>query len=86
MGSTGHVGNSSAPGPRNIDNLFFMLGWDQYRFDKKHTGTRYAELVFFYPVGSACQVVHSGAPGAGNVDALFFYLGGPGVISIKSMM
>jgi hypothetical protein len=38
-----------------------MLGWDQYGFDKKHTETRYAKLVFFHPVGSTDLIVHSGA-------------------------
>jgi hypothetical protein len=51
-----------------------MLGWDQYGFDKKRAGTRYAELVFLHPVGSVGHVVHSGAFGALNVDALFFML------------
>jgi hypothetical protein len=50
----------------------FVLGWDQYRFHKKCTGTRYAELVFLHPVGSVGHVVHSIER---NVDALFFMLG-----------
>jgi hypothetical protein len=36
-----------------------MLGWDQYGFDKKLAGTRYANLV-----GFAGHVVHSGVTGA----------------------
>jgi hypothetical protein len=33
-------------GARNINALFFMLGWARCDFQKKHTRTRYAELVF----------------------------------------
>jgi hypothetical protein len=51
-----------------------MHQWDQYGFDKKRFRTRYAELVFLHPVGSACHVVHSGASGARNDNALFFVL------------
>jgi hypothetical protein len=48
-----------------------MLGWDRYRFHKKYTRTRYAELVFLHPVGSAGHILHSGVQ---NIDALFFVL------------
>jgi hypothetical protein len=39
----------------------FMIQWDQYGFDKEHTRTRYIDLVFLHPVGSAGHVMHSGA-------------------------
>jgi hypothetical protein len=39
----GHAAHCVA---RNVDALYFMVGWDQYGFDKKRTGTRYADLVF----------------------------------------
>jgi hypothetical protein len=52
-----------------------MHRWDQYGFDEKRFRTRYAELVFLHPVGSACHVEHSGAAGVRNDNALFFLLG-----------
>jgi hypothetical protein len=52
-----------------------MLGWDQYRFHKKRARTRYAELVFFHPLGSAGHIVHSGASGARNAHTIYFMLG-----------
>jgi hypothetical protein len=62
VGSAGHVVHSGASGGgQNIDTLLFMLWWDQYRFHKKRTGTRYAEPIFLHPGGSAGHVVHSGA-------------------------
>jgi hypothetical protein len=51
-----------------------MHRWDQYGFDKKRFRTRYTELVFLHPVGSACHVVHSCASAARNNNALFFML------------
>jgi hypothetical protein len=59
---TGQLVHSCSFGLRNINALFFLLGWDQCGFHKKRTGTHYAELLFFHPVGSACHVVNSVRP------------------------
>jgi hypothetical protein len=44
--SVGDVVHSGASGVRNIDALFFLLGRDRYRFQKKRVNTRDAKLVF----------------------------------------
>jgi hypothetical protein len=75
VGSVRYVLHFGVSALQNVDTLFFILGWDQYRLDKKHVGTHYAELVFLRPVGCAGQVVHSSASRARNVDALFFMIG-----------
>jgi hypothetical protein len=74
--SLGHIVRSGAFS-RNVDTLFFMLGWAQCRFMKKQGGTRYVELVFLGPGGYADHVVGSSASGAQNVDAIFHSRVGP---------
>jgi hypothetical protein len=53
---------------------FSFLGGTAYGFNKKRGVTRYTDLVFSHPVGSAGHIVHSGASWARYVDALFFML------------
>jgi hypothetical protein len=80
----GHIVHSGASGPRNIDALFFILGWARYIFDKNHVGTRYAELVFLHPVGSTRHVVHSVCPCRETSIHYFSCSGGPNAFPIKS--
>jgi hypothetical protein len=70
-----HVVHCGASGVRNVDTLFFLLGWDWYGFHKKRVETCYAKLLFLHLVESAGHVVHCCASEARNVDALFFLLG-----------
>jgi hypothetical protein len=71
----GHVVHSGASGTRNVNASFFMLGWDWHGVHQKCAGTRYFELVFLHPVGSAGYIEHFGASRTRNVKALFFMLG-----------
>jgi hypothetical protein len=75
VGSVGNVVHCGVSGARIINVLFFLLGWDRYRFQKKCIETHYAKLVFSYPVGSTGHVVHCCASRVRNIDAVFFLLG-----------
>jgi hypothetical protein len=71
----GHVVHSGTSSARNIDALFFILGWPRCAFHKKRTGTHNVELVFLHPIRSVGHIVHSSASGPCNFNALFFMLG-----------
>jgi hypothetical protein len=46
IGYVGHVVHSSVSGVRNIDTLFFILWWAQYRFQKSTQGHVTLNLCF----------------------------------------
>jgi hypothetical protein len=63
VGSSAHVVHSAASRTQKVNTQFFMLVWDQYRFQRKRVETRYTKLVFLYLVASMGHVVHSNASG-----------------------
>jgi hypothetical protein len=58
----------------------------RYDFNKKRAETHFAELVFLHPVGSTGFIVYSGTSGREMSTHYFLILGGPGAVSIKSML
>jgi hypothetical protein len=75
---------SDASGAQNVDALFFMLRWAWCRSLKKRVRTRYAKLVFLFPVRYPGHVVHLVLSEALNVDALFSRSGGLSVYPTRS--
>jgi hypothetical protein len=73
----GHVVYSIAPGPRNVNTLFFVLGWDRYGFNKKCNGTCHAEHVSLHSMGYVVHVEHSVGSGARNRRTIFHARLGP---------
>jgi hypothetical protein len=55
------------------------------RFPKKSGRTRYAELAFLHPMGSAGQVVHSAVSGRETSTHYFLCSGRPGAVFLKSV-
>jgi hypothetical protein len=60
----GHVGHSGSFELRNIDALFFTIGWAQYGYLQNRIETHYIRLVFLHLIGSAGRVMYFGASGA----------------------
>jgi hypothetical protein len=46
VGSVGHIVHFGVSGVRNIDTLFFMLGWDRYGLTKSASGDVTMNLCF----------------------------------------
>jgi hypothetical protein len=73
-----------ATGARNIDSLFFMLGWTQCGSHKKRARGRYTKFVFLHPGGSVGHVVRSGASERKILMHYFLCSGRPGVDLTKT--
>jgi hypothetical protein len=84
-GSTGHVVHFGASGERNVDALFFMLGWDWYGFYKKVIVTHYAELVFLQHLGYEGYECIPVRPGRETSIYYFSCSVGTSTDSLKSM-
>jgi hypothetical protein len=65
LGSLGDVVHSGASEERNVDTLFFMLGWDRYGIHKNCVGTHYAELLFMDRESYTHYFLSSGGTGTG---------------------
>jgi hypothetical protein len=62
----------------------FILGWARIGFHKKCAGTRYIDLLFLHPMGSAGHVVHSVHSGCETVTHYFSCSDGTGTYLTKN--
>jgi hypothetical protein len=61
VGYAGHIVHSGVFEGETAMHYFSCSGWDQYGFDKKCTGTRYAKMCFLHLEGHVGHVGHSDA-------------------------
>jgi hypothetical protein len=80
-----HVVHYGASGAQNVYALFFLLGWDQYRFKNKRVETRYAKIVFLHPVGYVGHVVYFSASGRETSTHYFSFSCGTDMDSTKNV-
>jgi hypothetical protein len=81
--SVGHILCFGVSGARNVEVLFFMLGWTQCGYHKTCIGTHYVKLVFLHLVRFADHVMRSGASGAETSMHYFSCPSGPATDPIK---
>jgi hypothetical protein len=84
MGSAGHIVHSCVSEVRNVNALFFKLGWARCGFYKKRIKTHYAELAFLHPVGSVGLILHFIVSRVRTSVHSFSCSSGPSAVSIKS--
>jgi hypothetical protein len=86
VGSMGHGVHSGASRARNIDSLFFILKWDWYGFHKKASGHVTLNLCFCTQSDLQVTLFILVRPKHKISTHYFSCLGGPGVVSIKSVL
>jgi hypothetical protein len=86
VGYTGHVEHTGKYGAQKVDTLFFMLGWARCSFHKKYAKARYTELLFLHPMGLRVTKCILMCLVRETSTHYFSCSGGPGAVSIKSML